>query len=45
MLIARRRRRVAIEVWLCRSGRIGGASGSVTLGKGRRLEPCGGRRS
>jgi len=29
---ARRLRRVAIELGMCRSGRIGGASGSVTVG-------------
>ena len=34
----RRRRRVAIEFGMCRSGRIGGVSGSVTIGKGRRRE-------
>src|SRR5580700_7630817 len=36
----RRLRIVAIELGMCRSGRIGGASGSVTVGTGR----SGGRR-
>src|SRR5262249_51220833 len=31
----RRRRMVAIEFGVCRSGRIGGACGSVTVGSGR----------
>src|SRR5512147_2970005 len=31
----RRRRRLGIEFGMCRSGRIGGASGSVIVGKGR----------
>jgi len=39
-----RRRMVAIEFGMCRSGRSGGASGSVTLGNGRRLEHRGGTR-
>src|SRR5262245_21907717 len=34
----RRLRTVAIELGMCRSGRIGGASGSVTLGNGRSRE-------
>ena len=34
----RRRRIVAIELGMCRSGRIGGASGSVTVGNGRSRE-------
>src|SRR3981189_2835758 len=34
----RRLRMVAIELGMCRSGRIGGASGSVTLGNGRSRE-------
>src|SRR5207245_9243583 len=34
----RRRRMVAIEFEMCRSGRIGGASGSVTVGNGKRRE-------
>jgi hypothetical protein len=38
----RRRRKVAIEFGMCRSGRIGGASGSATLGNGRSREPRGG---
>jgi len=41
----RRRRIVAIELGIGRSGRIGGASGSVTIGKGRFLEVRGGTRS
>ena len=41
----RRRRMVAIEFGMCRSGRIGGASGSVTWGNGRFLEVRGGARS
>ncbi len=40
-----RRRMVAIELGTCRSGRIGGASGSVTLGKARSREERGGSRS
>lgn len=39
-----RRRMVAIEFGMCRSGRSGGASGSVTFGNGRRLEHRGGTR-
>ena len=38
----RRRRRVAIEFGMWRSGRIGGASGSVTFGNGRFREDRGG---
>ena len=38
----RRRRMVAIEFGTCRSGRIGGASGSITVGNGRFLEDRGG---
>src|SRR5580693_9612435 len=34
----RRLRIVAIELGMCRSGRIGGASGSVTVGNGRSRE-------
>src|ERR1700730_10394493 len=34
----RRRRMVAIEFGMCRSGRIGGAPGSVTVGNGRSRE-------
>jgi hypothetical protein len=41
----RRRRIVAIELGICRSGRIGGASGSVTIGNGGFLEHRGGTRS
>src|SRR4051812_36030233 len=37
-------RMVAIEFGTCRSGRIGGASGSITRGKGNRRELRGGRR-
>src|SRR3954452_10356507 len=37
------RRMVAIEVGTCRSGRIGGAAGSITGGKVNRLELRGGR--
>jgi hypothetical protein len=37
-----RRRMVAIEFGMCRSGRSGGASGSVTFENGRRLEHRGG---
>jgi hypothetical protein len=33
-----RLRTVAIELGMCRSGRIGGASGSATLGNGRQGE-------
>ena len=40
-----RARIVAIEFGICRSGRIGGASGSVTVGNGRFLEHRGGTRS
>src|ERR1700722_8645886 len=39
-----RRRMVAIEFGMCRSGRSGGASGSVTFGNARRLEHRGGTR-
>jgi hypothetical protein len=35
---ARCRRIVAIELGMCRSGRIGGTAGSVTGGNGRFLE-------
>ena len=38
----RRRRTVAIELATWRSGRIGGASGSVTIGNLRRRESIGG---
>src|SRR3546814_18321950 len=38
----RRRRRVAIEFGMCRSGRIGGVSGFMTVGNGRFLEARGG---
>ena len=41
----RRRRIVAIELGTCRSGRSGGASGSVTLGKGKFLDDMPGSRS
>ena len=41
----RRRRRVAIESGMWRSGRIGGASGSVTFGNGRFREDRGAARS
>ncbi len=37
-----RRRMVGIEFGMCRSGRSGGACGSVTFGNGRRLEHRGG---
>src|SRR5580658_3075605 len=40
-----RRRRVAIELGMWRSGLIGGASGSVTGGKAKLREPRGGKRS
>src|SRR3979409_1536031 len=40
-----RMRMVAIESGMCRSGRKGGSSGSVTVGKGRFLEESGGTRS
>ena len=40
-----RMRMVAIESGMCRSGRKGGSSGSVTVGKGRFLEQSGGTRS
>src|ERR1700758_1172847 len=36
---------VAIELGTCRSGRIGGAAGSVTTGNARFLEDPGGTRS
>jgi hypothetical protein len=39
-----RRRMVAIEFGMCRSGRSGGSSGSVTFGNARRLEHRGGTR-
>src|SRR6266571_4799108 len=39
------RRIVAIEFGTCRSGRSGGASGSVTAGNGKFREPLGGTRS
>ena|ERR1700730_12161821 len=39
------RRMVAIEFGTCRSGRIGGASGSVIAGKGRSRQERGARRS
>jgi putative transposase len=44
-LALRRRRIVAIELGICRSGWIGGASGSVTIGNGKFLEHRGGTRS
>src|SRR3954471_19836363 len=37
------RRMVAIEFGTCRSGRIGGAAGSITRGKANRFELRGGR--
>src|SRR3954463_10978312 len=37
------RRMVAIEVGTCRSGRIGGAAGSITCGKANRFELRAGR--
>ena len=37
----RRLRTVMIELGMCRSGRIGGASGSITLGNGKSRELCG----
>ena len=37
----RRRRMVSIEFGTCRSGRIGGASGAVIVGKGRSREERG----
>jgi hypothetical protein len=40
-----RRRMVAIELGTCRSGRSGGASGSVTFGKGKFREENFGNRS
>jgi hypothetical protein len=40
--MAKHRLRVAIEFGICRSGRIGDASGSVTGGNGRFLELRGG---
>ena len=40
-----RMRMVAIEFGMFRSGRKGGSSGSVTVGKGRFLEQSGGTRS
>ena len=40
-----RRRMVAIEFGMCRSGRNGGASGSITLGNGKLREEHGGGRS
>jgi len=39
-----RRRMVAIEFGMCRSGRSGGSSGSVTFGNASRLEHRGGTR-
>ena len=39
------RRMVAIEFGMCRSGRKGGSSGSVTVGYGKLREPRGGMRS
>ena len=42
---ARRRRMVAIEFGTWRSGRSGGAAGSVTVGNGKFFEPPGGTRS
>jgi hypothetical protein len=39
------RRMVAIEFGMCRSGRNGGAAGSVTLGYGKLREERGGTRS
>ena len=44
-LTLRRRRSVVIECGTWRSGRSGGASGSVTLGKGRFFEDMSGARS
>src|SRR6266852_4578646 len=41
----RRRRTVAIEFGMCRSGRNGGASGSITSGNGKLREEHGGGRS
>jgi hypothetical protein len=41
----KRRRIVVIEFGICRSVRIGGASGSVIFGNGRFFERCGGTRS
>src|SRR4051794_18220092 len=38
------RRMVAIEFGTCRSGRIGGAAGSITCGKAKRPELRGGSR-
>src|SRR5258706_10665519 len=38
------RRMVAIEFGMCRSGRKGGSSGSVTVGYGKLREQSGGRR-
>ena len=35
---------VAIEFGMWRSGRIGGAAGSMTVGKGKHLAPRGGTR-
>ena len=40
-----RMRMVAIEFGMCRSGRKGGSSGSVTVGYGRFLEQSGATRS
>ena len=37
-----RRRMVAIEFGMCRSGRSGGTPGFVTVGNGKRLEQRGG---
>ena len=39
------RRMVAIEFGMCRSGRKGGSSGSVTVGYGKLREQRGGTRS
>ena len=39
------RRMVAIEFGMCRSGRKGGSSGSVTVGYGKLREQSGGTRS
>src|SRR5215475_13455195 len=44
-LATSRRRMVAMEFGTCRSGRSGGSSGSVTLGKGKLREENFGNRS
>jgi hypothetical protein len=43
--LARRHRMVAIELGTWRSGRNGGAAGSMTLGNGKLREPRGATRS